>query len=92
MWKRLGITLEEPSTWFGIITLLSLFGVTLDPEQTDAIIKAGVAIAGALGLFFKWDTKPKTETVSAKTEPDVIETVNNTTTLEELVKQSRENQ
>lgn len=43
--------LSEPSTWRGLIMLSSAFGVVLSPEQTDAIVAAGMALAGLIGVF-----------------------------------------
>ena len=44
--------LKYPSTWKGAITLLAVFGVQANPEQAEAIITAGVAVVGAIALFF----------------------------------------
>ena len=44
--------LKYPSTWQGLITILGLVGVTLLPEQQEAIIAAGVAAVGAIAVFF----------------------------------------
>ena len=43
--------LKEPSTWRGLIWILTVFGVLLTPEQTEAIVLAGMALAGLLGVF-----------------------------------------
>ena len=43
--------LKEPSTWRGIILMLTTFGVVLEPTQKEAIITAGLAIVGVLGAF-----------------------------------------
>ena len=43
--------LAEASTWRGVIALLTAAGVTLSPEQTNAIVSAGLAIIGVLGVF-----------------------------------------
>jgi hypothetical protein len=43
--------LREPSTWRGIVALMTAFGVALSPEQTAAIVAAGLAVAGAIGAF-----------------------------------------
>ncbi len=43
--------LREPSTWRGAVWLLTAFGVSLRPEQSEAIIAAGMAMAGLLGVF-----------------------------------------
>ncbi len=49
--KKLIQKLKEPSTWQGIIVVLALAGVELAPEQTDSIIQAGIALAGAILIF-----------------------------------------
>jgi hypothetical protein len=48
--------LKEPSTWLGLLSLgcvfsKELFGIDFTPEQSDAIMKAGLAFAGATGVF-----------------------------------------
>jgi hypothetical protein len=43
--------LHEPSTWRGLVLLLTAFGVGLSPEQKEVIIGLGLAIVGALGAF-----------------------------------------
>lgn len=45
--------LNEPSTWRGIIGLLSALGVVLSPEQADKIIAAGIALMGLVNVFRK---------------------------------------
>ena len=45
--------LKEPTTWTGVVSLLTLAGVTLSPEQTNAIVTAGVAIGGVILAFMK---------------------------------------
>jgi hypothetical protein len=44
--------LSFPSTWKGIITGLSLIGVTFAPEQAEAIATAGIALVAAIWTFF----------------------------------------
>jgi hypothetical protein len=43
--------LREPTTWRGLALLLTSFGVTLSPEQSDAILSAGLAIVGAIATL-----------------------------------------
>lgn len=43
--------LREASTWRGIVMLLTAAGVTLNVAQTEAIIAAGMALVGLLGVF-----------------------------------------
>lgn len=45
--------LKEPTTWAGMVSLLTLAGVTLSPEQTNAIVTAGVALGGLILTFMK---------------------------------------
>lgn len=45
--------LKEPSTWRGLTALLTAVGVALSPEQINAIISAGLALIGVLGVFTK---------------------------------------
>ena len=47
--ERLG----EASTWRGLTALLTAIGVTLSPDQTNAIVGAGLAVMGLLGVFTK---------------------------------------
>lgn len=50
VWRRL----SEPSTWAGIVALTTgLLGVTLDPEQREAVVAAGVALVGLLSVFIR---------------------------------------
>lgn len=44
---------NQPSTWRGVIWLLSAAGILLSQEQAAAIMAAGAAIAGVLGVFVK---------------------------------------
>ncbi len=43
--------LREASTWRGIVMLISAAGITLSPEQAAAIIAAGMAVVGLIGVF-----------------------------------------
>lgn len=45
--------LMEPSTWRGIISLLTVFGVRIAPDQADAIFTAGVSVYSAINIFRK---------------------------------------
>lgn len=41
-----------PSTWKGLVTLLGVIGVTLNPEQAELIATIGVSIVGLIATFF----------------------------------------
>ncbi len=43
--------LREPSTWRGVVYLLTAAGVAISPEQGQHIIAVGMAIAGAIAAF-----------------------------------------
>lgn len=43
--------LREASTWRGLVWLATVAGLSLRPEQAEAIVVAGMAIAGVLGVF-----------------------------------------
>jgi len=42
--------LKEPSTWRGIILLLTAAGVPIAPAMSEVIICAGLAMAGGVGV------------------------------------------
>ncbi len=45
---------KEPSTWRGIIWVLSAFGVYhFSPDQSEAVIALGMALAGGAGMVTK---------------------------------------
>ncbi len=45
--------LKERSTWLGLVTLLTGFGVQLQPEVATSIITIGSTVAGAVAVFTK---------------------------------------
>lgn len=49
--------LREPSTWRGLIWLATVAGLSLRPDQAEAIVTAGMALAGLLGVFLADDPK-----------------------------------
>jgi hypothetical protein len=55
---QLGIALNEPSTWRGLVYLLMAVGIQISPELQGAIVTAGLSVAAAIGIFVK-DSKPK---------------------------------
>ena len=50
--------LREPSTWRGIIWLLTVAGWSLRPDQAEAIVTFGVTLVGLIGVFLP-DPKPQ---------------------------------
>jgi hypothetical protein len=42
--------MKEPSTWRGIVLLLTAIGVPVAPAMADAIVSVGLAIAGLIGV------------------------------------------
>lgn len=49
--------LREPSTWRGILALLTAAGVAISPEQIEAVVTTGLALIGLIGVFTS--DKPK---------------------------------
>lgn len=43
--------LHERSTWKGVVWIITACGIAVTPEQTEAIITAGLALAGVLDVF-----------------------------------------
>lgn len=58
MLKWLIARLREPSSMRGLVWIFTVCGVLLTPEQTEAIVLAGMALAGLLGVFIA--DEPKT--------------------------------
>lgn len=42
---------SEPSTWRGLALLGTALGVKIAPELSNAIISAGISIAGLIGVL-----------------------------------------
>lgn len=65
--------LREPSTYRGIVWLLTAAGVALTPEQGEAIFAAGMAFAGLLGVFLQDERNPlpQIETVIRHRDSDI---------------------
>ena len=43
--------LSERSTWMGLVSALTAIGVGISPEQTAAIVSAGVAVGGLVAAI-----------------------------------------
>jgi hypothetical protein len=41
----------QPSTWRGLVWVLTAIGINLNPEQSQAVITAGMGVAGIIGAF-----------------------------------------
>lgn len=61
--------LKESSTWRGIVWLLTVAGIALEPEQKEAIITAGIAIAGLLGVFTRDSSTTDSQTQRTERQP-----------------------
>ena len=49
--------LKEKSTWLGVFTLASLFGMKIEPELREYIINAILAVAAVAAFVFKEPAK-----------------------------------
>ena len=47
------VRLKQESTWRGIITVATLLGWRLAPDQAEAIITAGATLVGSINIFKK---------------------------------------
>jgi uncharacterized membrane protein len=43
--------LKEPSTWRGIVMLVTGFGLALSSEMQEQIITVGISLAGLIGML-----------------------------------------
>ena len=50
--------LGETSTWRGITAIVTALGITLAPEQQNAITALGLAIIGTINVFRREAKKP----------------------------------
>lgn len=41
---------KEPSTWRGLVLLLTAIGVPVAPALADTIVSVGLAVAGLIGV------------------------------------------
>lgn len=41
--------LQEPSTWRGLVLIATALGAVLSPDQQEAIVTAGLLVAGLIG-------------------------------------------
>lgn len=68
--KWLLARLKEGSTWRGIILLLTVCGMKLEPDQQEAIIAAGLAIVGLIGVLTKDEPKIPPIELQSRSEAD----------------------
>lgn len=50
--------LKEPSSWRGIVGLLTSVGVVTNPDLGNSIIATGIALMGLIGILTKDKTPP----------------------------------
>jgi hypothetical protein len=51
MKKYLLDRMREPSTWRGAILFLTAIGVPIAPQLSEAIVSAGLGVAGLVGVL-----------------------------------------
>ncbi len=44
---------QEPTTWRGLVLLLTGLGVPLNPDMLEPIVSAGLGITGIIGVLSK---------------------------------------
>jgi hypothetical protein len=52
MSPKFRLLIQEPSTWRGLIWIITAAGLAVSPDQQAALVAAGMAAAGAIGAFF----------------------------------------
>ena len=50
--KRLSVNLQEPSTWRGVIYVVTAAGAAAFPELAVKITAAGFMLSGVVGILF----------------------------------------
>lgn len=67
MLKILMDRLKERSTWIGLTTVITAAGVSMNPEQIEAVITAGVAVVGAIFAFTRDNPEAEKPTANGNT-------------------------
>lgn len=61
-WDYICERLAERSTWRGIVGLITAaIGISLHPDQIEAIIIVGLAVGGAIGTFLPDRSKSQSQ-------------------------------
>jgi hypothetical protein len=42
---------KEPSTWRGLVLLLTAVGIPVAPDVAEAVVAAGLGLSGLIGVF-----------------------------------------
>lgn len=58
--------LTEASTWRGIILMATAVGINISPDMQTAIVSAGLAVAGLVGIITKDIAAKKTTAETTK--------------------------
>lgn len=66
LFNHIAARLSESSTWRGLILLASSAGIAIDPDQSGAIITAGLGLVGLINVFRKSGGQPKDTTTSPR--------------------------
>jgi hypothetical protein len=67
--KYIVARMAEPSTWRGIVFMLTSIGITIQPELVGPIIAIGTGVAGLIGVLTK-DKAPAPEPQRLAVRPD----------------------
>ena len=59
MWDKLLAAGQTPGFWRGITYFVTSAGIALEPSQVDAIIALGLAVVGAIHVFWPHKEQPK---------------------------------
>jgi hypothetical protein len=59
--STLAVSLSQPSAWRGLIFIASSVGLVIQPELQNAIVAAGLALAGLVGVVIPDPAAPAAE-------------------------------
>lgn len=51
--EKLIDVLSQPSTWSGIVLLLTAFGISIDEDHTVQIVQSGITLTGIIRVFLE---------------------------------------
>jgi hypothetical protein len=47
------VMMNQPSTWRGVVVVLTGFGSALKPEHSEAIVSGGLIMAGVIAIWLE---------------------------------------
>ena len=66
--------LKEPSTWRGLVWIITAVGFALSEDQKQSIATAGMTLAGLIGVFTSEYNKPTEEQIEEVVKEQEVKT------------------